>query len=308
MSSNVSGPRKRRAIHGVFLLDKPRGISSTQALGRAKWLIGAEKAGHTGTLDPLADGLLPLCFGHATKLANDLLDADKTYVAGIVLGKSTTTGDKEGDVIFSNDTVISSEQWSAILPQFLGDIDQVPPMYSALKKDGKPLYELARAGIEVARDARQVRIVSLETLSFDYPNVVLKVRCSKGTYIRTLAEDMGKALGVGAHLSSLKRTGVGDLDLADAMTLEQLEAIPFDERAQALLPLDALLQNCPAMLLPQAEAARFVQGQRLKTEQADCETVRVYWQKDATTILIGLASVTRGTLAPSKVLMTALPQ
>ena len=295
--------KNRKAIHGVLLLNKPRGISSTQALGRAKWLIGADKAGHTGTLDPLADGLLPLCFGHATKLANDLLDADKTYVAGIVLGKSTTTGDREGETTFSSDTVITREQWDAILPQFSGEIAQVPPMYSALKKDGKPLYELARAGIEVEREARQVTIVSLETLSFAYPNVVLNVRCSKGTYIRTLAEDMGKALGVGAHLSSLQRTGVGELNLADAMTLEQLEAMCEQARAQALLPLDALLQNCPAIALPQTEAARFVQGQRLKTTCADCDTVRVYWNE----LLIGLASVSHGTLSPGKVLMTALP-
>ena len=302
------GKKKRRVIHGVLLLNKPRGISSTQALGRAKWLIGAEKAGHTGTLDPLADGLLPLCFGHATKLANDLLDADKTYVAGIVLGKSTTTGDMEGEVTFSSSNVITREQWQAILPQFMGEIAQVPPMYSALKKDGKPLYELARAGIEVEREARQITIVSLTTVSFDYPNVLLKVRCSKGTYIRTLAEDMGKALGVGAHLSSLQRTGVGDLDLADAMTLEQLEAIPEEARAQALLPLDALLQNCPAIVLPTAQAVRFVQGQRLKTEYADCDSARIYWQNDGVNVLIGLASVLQNTLSPQKVLMTALPE
>ena len=177
-------------------------------------------------------------------------------------------------------------------------------MYSALKRDGKPLYELARAGIEVEREARPVRIVFLETLSFAYPNVSLKVRCSKGTYIRTLAEDMGKALGVGAHLSSLQRTAVGELDLADATTLEQLEAMAEDERAQALLPLDALLQNCPAIQLPQTEAARFVQGQRLKIPHADCNTARVYWNEQ----LIGLATVLNHTLSPQKVLMTALPE
>jgi tRNA pseudouridine55 synthase len=295
--------KQRRPIHGVLLLNKPRGISSTQALGRAKWLIGAEKAGHTGTLDPLADGLLPLCFGHATKLAHDLLDADKTYIAGIVLGKSTSTGDMEGEVIFASDEVINREQWDAIVPKFTGEIDQVPPMYSALKKDGKPLYELARAGIEVEREARQITIVSLETLNFDYPNVRIKVRCSKGTYIRTLAEDMGKALGVGAHLSSLQRVGVGELDIVDAVTLEQLEAIAEPEREKVLLPLDALLQNCPAVNLTQADAQRFVQGQRLKIAHADNEMVRVYWQE----VLIGLASVLRNTLSPSKVLMTALP-
>ena len=300
----TSKKKQRRALHGVLLLNKPRGISSAQALARAKWLMNAEKAGHTGTLDPLADGLLPLCFGHATKLANDLLDADKTYIAGITLGRSTTTGDMEGDVTFSSDEVVTREQWEAVLPQFMGEITQIPPMYSALKKDGKPLYELARAGVEVEREARQVTIVSLETLSFDYPNVRLKVRCSKGTYIRTLAEDMGKALGVGAHLSSLQRTGVGELDLADAITLEQLDAISSDERVQMLLPLDALLQNCPAIKLPKSEAARFVQGQRLKIEHVDCETARVYWSG----VLIGLASVLRQTLSPQKVLMLRLPE
>ena len=300
--------KQRRPIHGVLLLNKPRGISSTQALGRAKWLIGAEKAGHTGTLDPLADGLLPLCFGHATKLAHDLLDADKTYVAGIVLGQSTSTGDMEGEVTFSSDAVISEQQWHAILPQFLGEIEQVPPMYSALKKDGKPLYELARTGIEVERKARRITIVSLETLSFEYPNVVLKVRCSKGTYIRTLAEDMGKALGVGAHLSSLKRVGVGELDIANAMTLEELEAVPEEERAGVLLPLDALLQNCPALHLSQTEAKRFIQGQRLKTDMADAQMVRVYWSNGGNESLIGLAGVSKNTLSPQKVLMTALPE
>ena len=297
----------RKPIHGVLLLNKPLGISSTQALGRAKWLIGAEKAGHTGTLDPLADGLLPLCFGHATKLAHDLLDADKTYVAGIVLGQSTSTGDMEGEVTFSSDAVIREQQWHAILPQFLGEIEQVPPMYSALKKDGKPLYELARTGIEVERKARRITIVSLETLSFEYPNVVLKVRCSKGTYIRTLAEDMGKALGVGAHLSSLKRVGVGELDIANAMTLEELEAVPEEERAGVLLPLDALLQNCPALHLSQTEAKRFIQGQRLKTDMADAQMVRVYWSNGGNESLIGLAGVSKNTLSPQKVLMTALP-
>ena len=293
----------RKPIHGVLLLNKPRGISSTQALGRAKWLIGAEKAGHTGTLDPLADGLLPLCFGHATKLAHDLLDADKTYVAGIVLGRSTSTGDMEGEVVFASDLVIKREQWDAILPQFMGEIDQVPPMYSALKQNGKPLYELARAGIEVEREARRITIVSLETLKFEYPNVLLKVRCSKGTYIRTLAEDMGKALNVGAHLSSLKRVGVGELDIANAMTLEELEAVVEAEREKVLLPLDALLQDCPALDLAQMDAQRFVQGQRLKVELADAQMVRVYWQA----VLIGLASVANKTLSPQKVLMTVLP-
>ena len=179
-------------------------------------------------------------------------------------------------------------------------------MYSALKKDGKPLYELARAGIEIERKARRITIVSLETLSFEYPNVLLKVRCSKGTYIRTLAEDIGQALGVGAHLSSLKRVGVGELDIANAMTLEELEAVSEPERENVLLPLDALLQNCPALHLAQTEAQRFVQGQRLKVDMVDAEMVRVYWNNSGNEVLIGLAGVLRNTLSPQKVLMNEL--
>ena len=320
------GKKSRTAINGVLLLNKPLGISSTQALGRAKWLIGALKAGHTGTLDPLADGLLPLCFGHATKLAHDLLDADKTYEARVVLGQTTTTGDVEGDVIASSDTVITRAEWDVIIPQFLGDILQTPPMYSALKKDGKPLYEYARAGIEVEREARAVRILNLETVSFDYPNVVMSVTCSKGTYIRTLAQDMGDALGVGAHLSGLRRTAVAHLQLSDALTLEQLEAIPEASRAATLLPLDALLQDAPAVYLPHVLAARFVQGQRLALKDAhdwsqnavEGVTLRIYWQDaeqhDGQTasqkppVLLGLATQTRGVLSPQTVLMTVLPE
>ena len=293
----------RRAIDGVLLLHKPLGVSSTQALGRAKWLLGAVKGGHTGTLDPLADGLLPLCFGHATKLAHDLLDADKTYEALIFLGQSTTTGDAEGEVIFASDAVITRSQWDAILPQFLGDILQVPPMYSALKKDGKPLYEYARAGIEIERAARAVCIKSMETLSFEYPLVRLSVTCSKGTYIRTLAQDIGDALQVGAHLRGLTRTAVGDLQLKNALTIEAFEALNEAQRLAVLMPLDALMQDTPALYLNQADAARFVQGQRLKSDLPDATMLRVYWQD----VLIGLAGVEAGTLSPNKVLMTALP-
>ncbi|MGL4767861.1 MAG: tRNA pseudouridine(55) synthase TruB [Formosimonas sp.] len=301
MTSDVKKPR--RAIDGVLLLYKPKGCSSTQALGRAKWLLGALKGGHTGTLDPLADGLLPLCFGHATKLAHDLLDADKTYEANIFLGQQTSTGDAEGEVVFSSEQPISREQWDAVLPQFLGDILQVPPMYSALKKDGKPLYEYARAGVAVERVARPVRILHMETLEFAYPKVRLSVTCSKGTYIRTLAEDIGQALGVGAHLRGLTRTAVGSLLLDDALTLEAFEALDESARQAALLPLDALMQNTPSLHLSDADAARFVQGQRLKVSAPDASSVRVYWQN----VLIGLAAVARHTLSPTKVLMTALP-
>lgn len=313
MTQKVLNPikRERRAINGVLLLNKPLGISSTQALGRAKWLVGALKAGHTGTLDPLADGLLPLCFGHATKLAHDLLDADKTYEAQVVLGQTTTTGDVEGDIVFSSDTVITREQWDAIVPMFTGDILQVPPMYSALKKDGKPLYAYAREGVTIEREARAISILRLETIAFDYPNVVLSVTCSKGTYIRTLAQDMGEMLGVGAHLSGLRRTAVADLQLSDALTLEQLETIDESARADVLLPMDALMQDLPALYFKRDMATRYVQGQRLPMhDSAADETVfRVYWQDEPAhlPVLLGIAAQHRGVLSPQTVLMTALP-
>lgn len=312
-SVKVSKPPKLH-LNGVLLLNKPRGISSTQALGRAKWLLNAQKGGHTGTLDPLADGLLPLCFGHATKLAHDLLDSDKTYRAKVILGQTTSTGDVEGNVVYSNPTVIDREQWDAVVKKFTGPIKQVPPMYSALKKDGKPLYEYARSGIEIEREARDVTIVSLKTISFDYPVVVMDVTCSKGTYIRSLAQDMGEALGVGAHLGALRRTGVADLKLADAMTLEELEAISADDRASVLLPLDALLQKAPALNLSHELAARFVCGQRLPVSQLGQSiepniTARVYTQLagQPQRLLLGLAQVQQGVLMPETVLMTRLP-
>lgn len=299
----VKEKKSRRLIDGVLLLNKPLGLSSTQALGRAKWLLGAAKGGHTGTLDPLADGLLPLCFGHATKLANDLLDADKTYEALIFLGQSTSTGDAEGSVIFESDDTVTREKWDAILPSFMGEIKQTPPMYSALKKDGKPLYEYARAGLEVERMARAVCIRQMKTLLFEYPYVRLSVTCSKGTYIRTLAEDIGNSLGVGAHLRGLTRTAVGQLQLEDALTIEVFEALTEVERVNVLMPLDALMQNTPSINLEQADAARFVQGQRLKNDALDSDLVRVYWNN----VLIGLGKVVSQTLSPSKVLMTVLP-
>ena len=289
-------------------MDKPLGLGSTQAVAAVKRNLreagrGKMKVGHGGTLDPLATGVLPIALGEATKLCGRMLDASKEYDFTISFGTQTAGLDAEGEVVFSSDTIVTREDWDAILPQFIGEIAQVPPMYSALKKDGKPLYEYARAGIEIERAARQVQILNMTTVTFEYPFVTLSVTCSKGTYIRTLAEDIGTALGVGAHLRGLTRTAVGDLQLKDAMTLDAFEALSDIEREQVLLPLDALMQNTPSVNLDESAAARFVQGQRLKMMHADAELVRVYWQE----ILIGLASVTRDTLSPSKVLMTALP-
>ena len=225
-------------IHGVLLLDKSAGHSSNDALIKAKRFLNAEKAGHTGTLDPFATGLLPLCFGEATKFSQDLLEADKTYEATIHLGLRTDTGDTEGQILETLPVDVSCAQIDAVLKKFRGPIQQIPPMYSALKRDGKPLYEYARAGITLEREARAVVIHLLEVIDFTAPFLRLRVRCSKGTYIRVLGEEIGAALGCGGHLSALRRTQVGSLILRDALTLERLEQLGDDERLALLDPVD----------------------------------------------------------------------
>ncbi len=264
---NKVAKRKRVPVHGVLLLDKPVCMSSTQALAKAKWLLNAEKAGHTGTLDPFATGLLPLCFGEATKFAQDLLEADKAYETVVHLGVTTDTGDTEGSVLATQPVEVSLAQIEAALAQFRGSIKQVPPMHSALKRDGKPLYEYARAGVTLERDARDVIIHSLELLDYQAPMLKLRVRCSKGTYIRVLGEDIGAALGCGAHLNALRRIGTGRLTLNEAITLEAFTAIAEDERVRALAPVDALLASFPMIELNEALAQRFRHGQRLSLEK-----------------------------------------
>ncbi|WP_034412188.1 tRNA pseudouridine(55) synthase TruB [Derxia gummosa] len=256
-------------ISGVLLLDKPEGLSSNSALGKAKWLVGERKAGHTGTLDPFATGLLPLCFGEATKFSADLLDADKTYEATARLGQRSSTGDTEGEIVEERPVEAGREQIDAVLTRFRGEISQIPPMHSALKRDGKPLYELARKGIEVEREPRRLRIEALDVIAFEAPVLKFRVRCSKGTYVRVLAEDIGAALGCGAHLTALRRVGVGALDISAAVTLNELESMPDKQARQArLAPLDALLSSLPRLMLGEAEAARFLHGQRLKTAES----------------------------------------
>ncbi|MCG5261716.1 tRNA pseudouridine(55) synthase TruB [Cupriavidus gilardii] len=266
--SNAPRPPRlpRRDVHGVLLLDKPLGLSSNDALIRAKRLLRANKAGHTGTLDPLATGLLPLCFGEATKFSQDLLDADKTYEATVRLGQRTSTGDAEGEVIAERPVRCDAAALSEALARFVGAIEQVPPMHSALKKDGRPLYEYARAGQTVERAARSVTIHEIGLLSCELPDAPLfamRVTCSKGTYIRTLAEDIGEALGCGAHLTALRRTAVGDLTLDGAVTLEQLAEHDDGARPALLAPVDALLQRCVPVTLDASATQRFLQGQRI---------------------------------------------
>ncbi len=307
---------KRNVVDGVLLLDKPVTWSSNDALIKAKRLLNALKAGHTGTLDPFATGLLPLCFGEATKFSQDLLEADKTYQTVVHLGVQTTTGDTEGDVTASMPVSVTEEQVRQILPQFIGDILQVPPMYSALKRDGKAYYEYAREGITLERVARPVRIHRLELVSYDAPFLTLNVCCSKGTYIRVLGEDIGAALGCGAHLNQLRRTAVGHLTLENSIELDALAQLEDAQRLALLAPVDALLSSFPSIDLNQELARRFLQGQRLAMGKEGLHLpdylgrVRVYGlvAGEAQAKLIGSGLVTElGLLAPERLISTVQP-
>jgi tRNA pseudouridine55 synthase len=264
-------------IDAALLLDKPLGLSSNAALQKAKRLFGAAKAGHAGTLDPLASGLLLVLFGEATKFAGPLLDADKEYLATLKLGERTTTGDAEGEVIEKKPVANIEATLPAVLDRFRGEIDQVPPMHSALKHEGTPLYRLARRGQEVERAPRRVRISELQLMKAEGASLDLRVICSKGTYIRVLAEDIGEALGCGAHLSALRRTASGRFRIEQAVTLEILEQTSSEIRQQHLLALPALLEGLPRAELGAAEEARLRQGQALKISglhQGLCAVVR----------------------------------
>ena len=287
--------RKGLKIDGVLLLDKPQGLSSNTALQKARRLINAQKAGHTGTLDPLATGLLPLCFGEATKFSADLLNADKEYVTVVRFGQKTSTGDAEGEVIRS-----ASEE-------FRGEIEQIPPMYSALKRDGVPLYKLARKGEEIEREPRKVVISKLEIVDFNLPEVTLRVTCSKGTYIRVLGEDIGERLGCGAHLKSLRRTKIGGLDIADSVTLEDFEKADEARRVEILLPPDRLLSSLPAVYLDLENTERFVHGGKIAVEYTGSgEKVRVYGTfPDEDKILLGVAVREAGSLIPNRLISFA---
>lgn len=288
-------------VDGVLLLDKSSGMTSNSALQAARRLYSAAKAGHTGTLDPLATGLLPLCFGEATKFSADLLDADKTYEADVRFGVVTDTGDSEGQVLETRAADVSVAALEAVLVGFRGPIRQVPPMYSALKRDGQPLYKLARQGVEVEREARDVVIHALELLSCDVDRCRLRVRCSKGTYIRTLAEDIGRVLGCGAHLTALRRTAVGELSVVDALNLDALTALDEVARSRHLRAPDALLQSLPAITLVGTDVQRFSHGNPVSvggaTSLAAGTRCRVY----ADGRLLGLGGVdAAGLLCPRR--------
>lgn len=301
---NATRPQRpripRRAVHGVLLLDKPVGLSSNDALQRAKRLFRAEKAGHTGTLDPLASGLLPLCFGAATKFSQVSLDADKRYLATLKLGQTRRGGDLEGKVMATRPVNVTRDTLRAACDRFTGTIEQTPPMHSALKHEGKALYEYARAGVEVEREPRRVSIHAIDIVEGDHDRWVLDVRCSKGTYIRTLAEDIGEALGCGAHLAALRRTGSGALTLQHTVTLEALEAMNEAERDARLLDADALLADCPVVRLGAEDAARFLAGMRRRLALADEQRVRVFGPEPKA--FLGAGHIVAGELISTRLL------
>lgn len=291
---------QRRAVNGVFLLNKPLGISSNAALQKVRWLFRAEKAGHTGALDPLASGLLPICLGEATKFSHFLLDSSKRYQTTVQLGHSTTTGDVEGEVLLEQTVpTLSEANIQQVLDQFVGEIQQIPPMYSALKKQGRPLYELARKGIEIEREARPITIEAIQLLSFTENSITLDVTCSKGTYIRVLGEDIAKALGTYGHLTYLHRIKTGHFDLIPSYTIEYLEALTEQEREALLLPVYAPVQHLTQIQVPEGRAEYFSRGMESNIEHAAEAQVLVFDGEKC----LGLAEISdRKRLIPKRVL------
>jgi tRNA pseudouridine55 synthase len=304
-AGGVKSVRERvpwRRVDGVLLLDKAPGLTSNAALQAVRGLYRAAKAGHTGTLDPLATGLLPVLFGEATKFGGELLGADKTYAAEIALGATTTTGDAEGAVAERQPVAVTRNDAERVLAGFRGAGAQVPPMYSALKRDGRPLYEYARAGQSVDRPARPIRIDALTLDALDGTRLAVTVRASKGTYIRVLAEDIGRALGCGAHLARLRRLATGPFSVADAATIEALDALDAEARDARLLPLDALVGHLPAITLGEAAARRFTQGQSTECPGFGPGRTRAYGP-DKTFLGVGAAGPD-GRLRPRRLIRT----
>ncbi len=294
----------RRPVHGVLLLDKPLGWSSNDALQKAKWLLRAEKAGHTGTLDPLATGVLPLCFGAATKFSQLQLDADKSYEATAHMGVTTSTADAEGQVLLQRAVQITPEKLALVAQRFAGKQLQVPPMYSALKRDGRALYEYAREGVVLEREGRTVEIkeleLALEPAIEEYVALKMRVKCSKGTYIRTLAEDIGEALGCGAHLTALRRVRTGGFGVEDCITLAALEAMSEQERLACLRPVESMVPDHTVVTLDEENAARFLSGLRRRGDWPDSDAVAVWGEQPRA--LLGVAHIKAGELIPERLL------
>lgn len=295
------GKKRGKDIHGIFLLDKPQGITSNQALQKVRRMFDARKAGHTGSLDPIATGLLPLCFGEATKVSQYLLEAPKRYLACIRFGVSTTTCDTEGDIIEQVDCDIDESRVKTILPQFQGDIRQVPPMYSALKHKGQPLYKLARQGIEVERAPRAVTVHEAGVVSLENNLLCLDLTVSSGFYVRSLAHDMGQLLGCGGHIESLRRTAVAGFGIDKAVSLERLERMSVDERLNCLIPADKGISFMPPVELTVDAAYYLIQGQPVKAPSApDSGLVRLY---DKNRQFLGIGRVLDdGRVAPKRLL------
>ena len=291
---------QRRAVNGVFLLNKPLGISSNAALQCVRGLYRANKGGHTGALDPLASGLLPICLGEATKFSHYLLNSTKRYQTTIYLGHSTTTGDTEGEVLLEKAVpVLSEEKIQQVLADFTGDLQQVPPMYSALKKDGRPLYELARQGIEIEREARPMTIDAIELLSFSENSLTLDITCSKGTYIRVLGADIAQALGTYGHLTYLHRIRTGHFDLIPSYTIEYLESLSELEREALLLPVFAPVDHFLKIQAPEGRAEYFSRGMESNIEHEAAAEVLVFEGEKC----LGLAEITdRKRLVPKRIL------
>jgi tRNA pseudouridine55 synthase len=288
-----------RPLNGVLLFDKPLELSSNNALQKVRRIFQAEKAGHTGTLDPLATGLLPICFGEATKYSIGLLEADKTYRAHIKLGQTTTTGDAEGEITSTHEVLVTEEQIQQVLQGLRGEIKQLPPMHSALKHLGKPLYEYIRKGETIERELRTVTIHELVLESFSGAALEITVRCSKGTYVRTLAEDIGLHLGCGAHLTGLRRTAIAQFSLQNAYTLTQLEAMSGEARDACLLPLDCMLFELQRLDLDRVQVGRLAQGQRLGLELPLSDgKIRLYSAGE----FVGLGELQGRRLSPSRLL------
>ena len=301
----MSRRKKGDKIDGVLMLDKPVGLSSNTALQKARRALNAQKAGHTGTLDPFASGLLPLCFGEATKFSADLLHADKEYVASIKFGETTTTADVEGEIIETRPVDFTEEQLHKALESLTGEIDQIPPMYSALKKDGVRLYELARQGQEIEREPRRVTVYELELLSFNKPEALVRVKCSKGTYVRVLGEDIGKILGCGAHLTALRRTKIADIDISEAVSLQDFEEADIAQRLDMLDPPDRLLSQLEPIELKEELAVRFLHGQSIRITRSENSErkVKVYRLSDGKRELLGCARLsTDGVLSAERLI------
>lgn len=291
---------QRRSIHGIFLLNKPLDISSNGALQRVRWLFRAQKAGHTGALDPLATGLLPICLGEATKFSHFLLDSVKQYRTTVKLGQTTTTGDVEGEILQQRPVPkLTKELIEDVLTKFRGDIHQIPPMYSALKKHGKPLYELARQGIVIERESRPITIEKLTLISFTEESLTLDVTCSKGTYIRVLGEDIGEALSCGAHLSALHRTATGHFNLIPEYTIEYLEHLTEKERESLLLPVHSPVEHLPKVQVPEGRKKYFCSGLDSNIDHIAEDQVLVFDHD----LCLGLGHITdKKRLVPKRVL------